>query len=168
MEKRRGKGGTQARHVAPVYFNGLVGALVVLRGKRGDVPLAKAGWLLLAALAHRLQYAGLYLYLTPSPSASPPLECGGISIILVGNLVWLSCYPLPLPRSLIALRAQYRARWGAIMGNYCRHDIVGKKCFQLQDDHLVTRFVRTSRCATTLAEHPKSMSTQSRPEQYCS
>ena len=81
-----GNGGTQARRAR--YTSTGWGSS---GGKRG-CSLGK-DWL------HSLTdcstvYGSSYLSILLLP---PPLECGGISIILVGNLVWLSSYPLPSP-----------------------------------------------------------------------
>ena len=118
--------------------------------------MAKFGWLLPAALAHRLQYSGLSISILLLP---PPLECGGISIILVGNLVWLSSYPLPSP-ALSWLQGLNTGRGGgAIIGNYCRHDIFGEKVhpttgWPFGNKGALTKIWKfTGWCATALATY---------------
>lgn len=82
-----GNGGTQARR-ARYTSTGWWSS-----GGRGDAPLAKTGCTRSPTAVYGSSY--LSILLLPPPS----LECGGISIILVGNLVWLSSYPLPPPLS---------------------------------------------------------------------
>ena len=80
-----GNGGTQARRAR--YTSTGWGS----SGGRGDAPLAKTG----CTRSPTAVYGSSYLSILLLPP--PPLECGGISIILVGNLVWLSSYPLSSP-----------------------------------------------------------------------
>ena len=81
-----GNGGTQARR-ARYTSTGWWSS-----GGRGDAPLAKTGC---TRSPTAVVYGSSYLSILLLPP--PSLECGGISIILVGNLVWLSSYPLPSP-----------------------------------------------------------------------
>ena len=79
------------RHVEPVILQRVGWCVGGPRGGRGDAPLAKTGCTRSPTAVYGSSY--LSILLLPPPS----LECGGISIILVGNLVWLSSYPLSSP-----------------------------------------------------------------------